>query len=126
MPYRSSLDTKRRVAMSEFYGSVTYADIETYCYELRTTTGFESTYSQLVDALGATQADLHAEDMKRLRTLDAFSPDSMRVIVVASEHMFGLARMYELMLDSPKFRVVKTRAEAMKFLGVEGGDVSGS
>lgn len=119
MPYRSTLDTKRRIAISEFYGTVTYAEIEAYCYELRTTVAFESSFSQLVDALGATQADLHAEDMERLRTLDAFSPDSMRVIVVAGEHMFGLARMYELMLDSPKFRVVKTRAEAMKFLGVD-------
>ena len=53
--------------------------------------------------------------------LDPFSDTSRRVFVAGEPFVFGMARMYESLINFPNFVVVRTIEEAREYLGLEPG-----
>jgi hypothetical protein len=120
MPYEARLDVENRIAFVTFSGIISRVEIEVYIRSLNADRSFDRSFAQMVEVDRDASADLKIDDMLRLKDLDAFAPESMRVIVAPGGFLFGMARMYQMVADRQNFHVVKTRAEGMKLLGVKG------
>ncbi len=118
MAYRSLIDAERQIAFVEFSGTATFAEIERYIRETRAHPSFQPTFAHFVDAGAVTDTDLHVPELVRLNHMDIFGPTAKRVIVVQSNFIFGVVRMYQSVSERENMKLYRTRAEGFKFLGL--------
>ncbi|SRR6266480_1788688 len=57
-------------------------------------------FRQLMDLTQVTNVEFGTEDLRRLAQRSIFSPDSRRAILVSSDVVFGLSRMFEIFRDT--------------------------
>ncbi len=85
---------------------------------------FVPDFSQLMDFTHVTEVALTSEDLRRIADRSIFSPDSRRAILVSSDLVFGLSRMFEIFRDilgEKGIRVFRNLEEALeRVLGKDG------
>lgn len=75
----------------------------------------------IADVSGVTKADVSSEVIgSTARRPGPHTPEAALFIVAPQEHLFGMARMYEMVgsRTRPNLRIVRTREEALAGLGV--------
>ena len=83
----------------------------------------------LMDFTGAARVDLSAEDLKKVAAEDERDAEriaGVAIVIVAPQTLtYGLARMWEGLVDpvSLDSQVVRSRAEAVRWLAARGIDV---
>jgi len=85
--------------MTTCSGVFTMADALGHQEKLLKDPDFDPSFSQLMDVTGVTTVELGGEDMRRLASRSIFSPNSRRAILVNTDLVFGLARMFEMLRE---------------------------
>ena len=99
MPAYFKIDKERRLVMTTCSGVFTMTDALGHQEKLLKDPDFAPSFSQLMDVTGVTTVELGGEDMRRLASRSIFSPNSRRAILVNTDLVFGLARMFEMLRE---------------------------
>ena len=125
-----SITFRRQGAHVDFSGIVTGDDFLGLNDFILRPDGHEKPRYALLDFTGAERIDLSADDIKAIAAEDERDKerigDMLIPIVAPQTIVYGLARMWEGLLDTAAFdsRVVRTRAEAIAWLAGRGIVVS--
>ncbi|MGB7439403.1 MAG: hypothetical protein WBR26_21310 [Candidatus Acidiferrum sp.] len=110
------IDKERRLVISTLSGAFTLADGLAHQERLLKDLDFNPNFSQLLDCTQITKVELKPEDVRRLAQRSIFSSDSHRAILVGSDLLFGLARMFMIFretLGEKGIRIFYNRDEAL-------------
>ena len=123
MPVSYYIDAARGVVFTTFRGDVTLEEVGAVRNALRDDPDFRPTLNQLNDFRAVTTT-MSAENIGRLARMTPFGKGSRRAIVVESDLLFGLSRMYELSgkEGGAMVEVFKDVQEARTWLGIEEAD----
>jgi hypothetical protein len=100
MPAYFRIDKEHKLVMSTIYGVFTLADGLAHQEQLLKDPDFDLNFSQLLDCAHVTKAELGPDDVRRLAQRSIFSSDARRAILVASDSVFGLARMFVMFREA--------------------------
>jgi hypothetical protein len=118
MPVSSVVDVHNRLVITLCVGEVPLAELTAASTELRNHSGFHPDFRQLIDLSRVTNLPLHFPDLYHLhQACDPFSKEGRRAVVAPDAVLFGLSRMYQLIVDSPNFEVFRSLPEALGWLG---------
>jgi hypothetical protein len=121
IPITSLVDSARKVVFATCTGVLTIAEIAEHCVRLAQDPAFDPEFSLLNDLSGVSEINAPFHDLQAFVTkgLDPFSETSRRAFVATDPHVFGMARMYEGLIDHTNFVVVRTLGEGRLHLGLE-------
>ena len=119
MPAYYKIDKERRLVMSTGSGVLTMTDALAHQEKLLKDPDFSPGFSQLMDLTQVTNVEFGTEDLRRLAQRSIFSPDSRRAILVSSDVVFGLSRMFEIFretLGETGIRVFRNLDDALEWV----------
>ena len=99
MPWHYRLFPERRLVHSLAIGTLTGDDLIAHATALGADTGFDPGFTQLADFRPVSALHLRASDIRRLAEINPFGREALRVLLVQSDLAFGMARMYQILLD---------------------------
>jgi hypothetical protein len=120
MTLRFEFDVEHRILLVLFEGDIRDSDVadirdlaESYVDRLQPRAG-------IADLSGVRNLAVSGNAMRAAGGRSSSPREIVRFIVAPQDHMFGMARMYELSegMDPASLHVVRTRAEALATLGV--------
>jgi hypothetical protein len=120
MPGGYIIDTARSLVLSRAWGVLTGAELIRHARTLAADPGFKPHFSQLCDMRDVTEIRADAAAIRELASLNPFGAGARRSLVVASDVVFGMARMYQILIDtSPdEFEVFRDLDQTLRWLGV--------
>jgi len=119
MPAYYNIDKERRLVMSTGSGVLTMTDALAHQEKLLKDPDFSPRFSQLMDLTQVTNVEFGTEDLRKLAQRSIFSPDSRRAILVSSDVVFGLSRMFEIFretLGETGIRVFRNLDDALEWV----------
>jgi hypothetical protein len=121
MPVRHFLDLVSRLVITQCSGEVCRDEIVESLTNLRGNPDFHPDFRQLADLSQVSTLKLGFNDMEAiLRLYDPFSNKGRRAMVAPGNSTnFGLARMYQSLVDDPQFEVFQSLIDAITWLGLE-------
>lgn len=119
MPVGHFVDPALRLVFTKCSGDVSRDDVVTSLNVLNDHLDFQPDFRQLVDLTQVSRLDLGFRDMEVIHRMhDPFSNKGKRAVVApGSGATFGLARMYQLLLDHENFEVFQFARDAVVWLG---------
>jgi len=123
VPIETVIDPARKVVFTTCNGTMTIAEIAEACIQMARDPAFDPGFSHLNDLSGVTDIHVSIQELNHFvaARLDPFSETSRRVFVAGEPFVFGMARMYENLVNLPGFVVVRTLEEGREYLGLEPG-----
>jgi len=120
MPGGYSIDPARSLVLSRAWDVLSGADLSRHARTLASDPGFKPDFNQLCDFRDVTEVRADAAAIRELAALNPFGAGARRALVVSSDVVFGMARMYQILTEtSPdEFEVFRDLDEALKWLGV--------
>lgn len=123
MPFRFEFDSTNRILRSRFCKEVTEAEL-TDCYRLIAILSEALRPEAGVADFSEATATFSSETVRKLAKLPPAMPEPNhpRFIVAASDHIFGLARMFQIEGEAtrPNLYVVRSERDVWETLGVDG------
>jgi len=119
MPTSYKIDQARRLVLSEGSGLLTMPDLLAHQDKLAGDPDFSADYSQLYDLTQVTDVEVTPNDLRRLAQRSVFLPNARRAVLVSSDVLFGLSRMFEMFRESlgeTGIRVFRDHAEALAWV----------
>jgi hypothetical protein len=119
------IDRIQGIVFTRCHGTVEAADMWSFADRLRRDPAFDVNQRQLIDLtemVGMTASFEAIRNFATNRNGDPFSGHSRRAVVAPRNLAYGLARMYEALREGKeqgRFRVFRTMAEALDWLGVQ-------
>ena len=99
MPFFYKIDKERKLVMSTAAGELTKTDVLLLQDQLRGDPDFDPNFSQLSDLTNVTGMHITGAEMKDLAETTAFSPTARRAVIAGNDLAFGLARVFEQVLE---------------------------
>lgn len=123
MAFDFRIDIEKRVVLFRAEGSFSSEELLTCVEAVLAAPGFEPDFNHLVDLRRITTFEPGAADLRARarRDHDDARLDAGRIAIVSSSDIvFGMARMYEILMEDAavSVRTFKTMEEAMKWLGL--------
>ena len=118
MPLGFHIDVEREVLFVRGWGTVTDADVRAHASALRLDPRFDATWPLLADGREITDLRVTGGFLRHYQSpLDGAT---RRVFVVASDVVFGMARMYGFLAtdDDEAVAVVRSLSAALAWLGL--------
>lgn len=121
MPVQHFVDAGNRLVITKCSGEVSREEVVTSMEELASRPEFRPDFRQLADLSGVSKLNLGFNDMEAIHRLcDPFSNEGKRAVIAPGHGaIFGLARMYQSLIDNENFQVFQTIHEAIVWLGLE-------
>ncbi|PYX20915.1 MAG: hypothetical protein DMG82_20525 [Acidobacteria bacterium] len=121
MPVQHFVDAGNRLVITKCSGAVSRAEVVTSMEELSSQPDFRCDFRQLVDLSRVSKLNVGFNDIEAIHRLcDPFSNEGKRAVIAPGHGaIFGLARMYQLLVDHENFQVFQTIHEAIVWLGLE-------
>ena len=117
MPAEYRIERSRRMVLSRAWGCLTDAELTDNRAALFADAAFEPDMAQLYDFSGVTELKVTSETLRLFARTSRFSPRARRAMVVSSDAVFGMARMYAIMSDKEdQIQVFRDVASAMHWL----------
>jgi hypothetical protein len=121
MPARYIVDAAQKLVWSEYFGTVTDADVLGQTDRLRADEAVGPGYANVVDCrridtISVTPAALRLAGQQR-----PFDPGSPMAIVAPQAVVYGLARMFQVYLpdgDTQQYRIFASMQDACDWLGI--------
>ena len=114
------VERSHRLVISSYSGEVTLEQVVSACEGLRRNPDFHPDHRQLADLSQVSNLDLHFEDMAAIREHDPFSKRARRALFVPERGAtFGLARMYETVVDADELGVFSSLLDALAWLDLD-------
>ena len=81
---------------------------------------FARNFNQLADLRDVTDLQVTAATIREMVKLNPFGTSARRALVVTSDVVFGMARMYQILLEesSYKFEIFREVDQAFQWLGI--------
>ena len=121
MPVTYRIDNANNIVFATASGELTAADIESFRREAADDPAFHQYLDTIFDFRNITGLSLTGEDVRDLTAGAIFHEQSRRALVVPTELMYGVSRMYSLYIgaESDVMRVFYDMDEARRWLGLE-------
>jgi hypothetical protein len=127
MAFDFVIDAENRIVYSRAWGEFTEADVLAHRQHLKANPQFDSTFRQMADFSGVTRMAISAASIRALTSSDPWGPEARRAYVASADVVFGMARMYAMLLGESKSNIAVFRRaeEAVKWLRVDEGSSRG-
>jgi hypothetical protein len=121
VPISHFVDRSNRVVVTTCSGELSRDEVIKSLIDLRKHPSFEPDFSQLSDLSQVSRLNLSYADLETIRSLyDPFSIQSRRAVAApGSDSNYGVARMYEALVDQERFQVFRSLLDAISWLGLE-------
>ena len=121
MPVTYHIDKTQNVLFAKATGELTAEDIHMFRRAAADDADFHGRLDNLFDFRGITGVQLTGEEVRELTFGAVFHKHSRRALVVPSEEMFGMSRMYSLFIgaDSDAMKVFYDIDDAHRWLGID-------
>lgn len=121
MAFTYQIDKERGAVLLQVEGTVVSGNLVAHQRELRDDPDFDPSYSMLADFTAVSSVEADSEAMHNLAGSDPFDRRARRAIVVDSDVVFGLARMYQMLLnlDEEYCRIFRDVDDARRWLGLD-------
>lgn len=106
------------LVLGRAWGTTTSADLLRAAHRTREDATFRPHMRQLVDFRDITDLLIDAATVQQLAVLQPFAPDARRALLVASDFVYGMSRMYQMLRESPQDQldVFRDLDEALEWL----------
>jgi hypothetical protein len=121
MPSDFYIDVPQRVVFSSATGVVVSGDVLDHMERLRSDPNFIPEFNQILDLRAVTKFQIPSEDIRGFAKRNVFAPTSKRSFLVASESLFGVARMfdtYRKMEGEQGIKIVSDMDQARSWVGL--------
>jgi len=122
MPYHFEFDSEQRILLLAYEGDIRGREIEAANQKMAEHVVRLKPVGGLADLTAIRTFNVTAEDMRRVALQPSpYPPETPRFIIAPTDHLFGMARMYEIIADRPpeKLKVVRSWQAALAELGVK-------
>jgi len=122
MPYHFEFEPVHRILVLVYEGDVQGSEVEEANREMAKHVARLKPAGGLADLTAVTTLNVKAHEMRRAALQPSPYPaDVPRFIIAPTDHLFGMARMYEIIADRPpeKLTVVRSWKAALDGLGVQ-------
>ena len=120
MAHRFEFDFRNRILLVVLEGDVDGAEMVSINDDIRKHVESFHPLSGISDFSDIKKFDVPSHSMRTAALEPSPYPEETpRYIVAPTDYLFGMARMYELVSNRPKLRVLRTRAEALGEIGVK-------
>ena len=120
MPCAYTIDLARSLVLSRGWGVVTDRDFLAHVRALTANPRFARGFRQLVDLRDVTDIQVTASTVREMVRLNPFGASAQRAVVVTSDVVFGMARMYQILSDeSPdELQIFRKMDDALQWLWI--------
>jgi len=120
MPATYRLDLGNRVVWSRAWGALTDEELQAHSRALRADPRFEPSFRQLQDLTDVGEPRVTPKGLLVLAQINPFGEHARRAVLVATDIIFGLARMHEMLRGEAgdELQVFRDRAAALEWLGL--------
>ena len=120
MPAAYTVDLTRSLVLSRGWGVLTDRELLAHVHALTIDSRFAPHFRQLVDLRDVMDVQFTASTIREMARLNPFGAGARRALVVTSDEIFGMARIYQLMTDeSPNELQIFRKADyALQWLGI--------
>lgn len=122
MPVTFEIKPSVRIIFSSFHGVATEDDLTSVSIALSKHADFNPTFSHIIDFSAATSTTLSPAFLRSFaQEKSLFSREAKQVVVAPQPHIFGLARMVQMLREAqaPNIEVVRSMSEAYAVLGIQ-------
>ena len=120
MAHRFEFDFRNRILLVVLEGDVDGAEMVGINGDIRKHVESFLPLTGISDFTGIQKFDVPTHSMRTAALAPSPYPEETpRYIVAPTDYLFGMARMYELVSNRPKLRVVRTLAEALADVAVK-------
>jgi len=120
MPGAYTIDLARSLVLSRGWGVLTDRELLAHVRALTADPRFARHFRQLADLRDVTEVQFTASTIREMVRLNPFGAGARRALVVTSDVVFGMARMYQILRDeSPdELRIFRKVDDALQWLGI--------
>jgi hypothetical protein len=120
MPVGYGIDEERQIVLSRAWGILTDGEVVLHARALAADPRFAPHYRQLTAMHDVTRSDVSASTVEAIASEVPFGAGARRAIVVSSDTVYGMARMFELLRGTKDDEIVVFRDmdAALKWLGL--------
>lgn len=120
MPGAYTIDLPRSLVLSRGWGVLTDRELLAHVRALTTDSRFAPHFRQLADLRDVMEVKFTASTIREMVRLNPFGAGARRALVVTSDELFGMARMYQLLTDeSPdELQIFRKMDDALQWLGI--------
>jgi len=120
MPVGYIIDTARSLVLSRAWGVLQHSELLRHARALGTDPLFRPGLNQTVDFRDVTEIQVTSATVREMVHLSPFGKGSRRALLVNNDVVFGLTRMYQILMEQAPDEVAIFRDEdvALKWLGV--------
>ena len=120
MPCSYSIDLARSLVLSRGWGVLTDGELLAHVRALTIDPRFVPNFHQLADLRDVADVEVTPSTVKEMARLNPYGNGSRRAVVVTSDLLFGMARMYQILRDEPddELEIFRTVDDALRWLGV--------
>ena len=120
MPAGYTIDLARSLVLTRGWDVVTDRELLAHVRALAADPRFARNFCQLADLRDVTDVQVTAATIKEMVRLNPFWAGARRALVVTSDVVFGMARMYQILRDeSPdELEIFRKMDGALQWLGI--------
>jgi hypothetical protein len=120
MPATYRLDLKNRVVWSHAWGTLTDEELQAHSRTLTADPRFEPSFRQLQDLTDVGYPRVTTDGLRILARMNPFRKNARRAVLVATDLIFGLARMHEQLREGSEdeLQVFQDQAAALAWLSL--------
>ncbi len=121
MPVQHFIDPAMRLVITKCWGTVSRDEVVASLQELKRNPDFSADFQQLIDLSEVSGLKLGFNDMEIIHRLyDPFSNEGRRAVIAPGQGaIYGLSRMYQLLVDHDHFAIVHNLDSAIVWLGLQ-------
>ena len=123
MPGSYWIDPSKNTVFSRGWGVFTDEELIAHATTLRADPRFAPSFQQIVDFRDLEGLHVSAEAVTRIARDNPFPRDARRTVVVPSDAVYGMVRMFEVRMnaDPAQFAIFRTIEPAFEWIGLDPG-----
>lgn len=120
MPCGYTIDLARSLVLSRGWGVLTDRELLAHVRTLTADPRFARDFRQLADFRDVTDVQITSSTIREMAKLNPFGAGARRALVVTSDVVFGMARMYQILRDeSPdELQIFRKVDDAFRWLWI--------
>lgn len=122
MPVTVEISPAARLVLTTFTGPASEADMRSVTALILQNPEFDPSFSHIINLGGVTVANVSTNFLRTLaQQKPVFHRDARQLIVAPQSHLFGLARMTQMLREQllPNIQVVQTMEEAYSLVRIK-------
>ena len=120
MPCSYIIDLPRSLVLSRGWGVLTDGELLAHVRALTVDPRFVGNFHQLADLRDVADVEVSSSTIREMARLNPYGDGSRRAVVVTSDVLFGMARMYQILRDEPsdELEVFRKLDDALRWLEI--------